>query len=200
MSTFVLRLLSGFLIALAASQTLAFNISRHQIDWSDALRLSVEQQQQIQAIDKHYLRQQRQLSKQQSNCQHAQQQAQKLEQKMFQELQAVLTAEQLEQANELIARQHKKVQRRHLEKLAATLELSSEQRHQLLVGIDALPNTPQWPMNLEQREQARQAFATLLSQHLTKQQYQQWQDNQQQTRKKWHPFDATRSNCQPATP
>lgn len=199
MPTFLLRtLFYWLLLLLGIQQVYAFNTSRHEIDWAQELQLSTQQQQAIQTLEEQYRKQHQQLHQNKERCRDTEQLKEKtaqLQQALFVDLQAVLNDEQRQKANQTIQQHHKRMQLRHAQEVAQTLNIPQQQRVELFADIEVIPFSYQWPLDLEQREQARQAFELLLNQHLTEEQQQQWHKKQQHASKKWHHSDAYYSLC-----
>lgn len=190
-------------IATALSFTLngpvfALNMTHHQVNWEAALNLTQNQQAKIRSIEANYIEQQKKLIKRHDSCQsssHLKAKTEYLQQAMFSELQQVLQPDQLDKANQLIKRYHQQMQLRQLKIISNALVIDEQQKKELFVGIEAMPLDYQWPINMEQRELARQAFEVFLTEHLTEQQQNLWREKKQQDRKTWHQSDAYDSQC-----
>ena len=182
-------------VALALSMTAAQaadNNSR-EIDWAAELQLSAEQQQQINAIEEGYRDKRKQLMREE--CTQQAKQLRELQHNMRSEVRALLTAEQAHKSDEVVRKQHSHMQLRHAREVAKKLKLSEDQRERLLADVAAMHEDYRWPLDIDQREQARASFEAVLNQHLTAEQRKRWAALKTNAKHKWHKSEEFGSGC-----
>jgi len=171
--------------ALISAQAMAFGGHQRGIDWEDELNLSEQQEEQIEAIEDRYHDQFHELRKSNSQRQERHQQKVSLMKKMREEIQQVLTKEQRATARNLVAERRQKAMEKRLKKLARKLDMTEEQKTQLEQTITAEKANYQWPMDHQQRQQARVKFDNAMSNILTSEQQQEWQAMKAKFKKRW---------------
>lgn len=172
---------------LISAQVLAFDgRAERGIAWEDQLELSEQQEAQIEAIEDKYQTQFREMRQSAQEQGAKRQQAGMLMKQMRQEIQQVLTAEQKAQASNLIAERRQHALNQRLKKVARRLQMTADQQQQLRQVMDEQQAGYLWPVDREQRSQAREQFDSALEQILTRDQRQQWQAMKTHQKKRWH--------------
>lgn len=174
---------------LMATQAMAFDGKHREIDWEDKLDLSETQEEQIDAIEDRYQDQFRELRKGKARSGERQEEIEQLMQQMRTEIRSVLSDEQRQQAKALMAKQHAKMQRKHAKRLARELDLSAEQKDQLMTSLAGLDNDYEWPLDKAQRDEAHEAFDQAVNAVLNDQQKQRWETMKDRQKRKWHHLD-----------
>ncbi|WP_419812154.1 hypothetical protein [Bacterioplanoides sp.] len=169
---------------LLSAQAWAFDGSQRPIDWEDELGLSEQQEDQIDAIEDKYHKQFRELRKShqptESTSGHA------LMKQMRDEIQQVLTKEQRAEARKLVAERRREAMEKRLRQMAKKLDMTDEQKTQLKQTLSQQGQQYRWPMDHEQRQQARAQFDRAMKEILTGEQQQQWQTLQSGFKTRWH--------------
>lgn len=181
------RCLVLFSCLLCASLSFANPYSDNQFDWAKTLELSTQQQQQIKDIEKKYRTEHKQLRIQ--DCQPQDKlsaSSTELDQQMHLDIHNVLTPTQKQQASEIIQTQHRQMQLGHAREVAHQLNLDKAQRKAFLDAIEDVEYSYQWPLNVQQRELARNVFEQVLMQQLNSDQLQQWQELSNKKSNRWH--------------
>jgi len=181
---------AGLAAMLMVAQVWAFDGRYREIDWNTQLGLSEEQAQQIREIEKKYHNQIRELVPEGSDWKEKKWQGQrneadKLMSGMGEEMRSVLTAEQLEQAAELMHDQHSKMRIRMARQLALELEMPIEQEHQLLTEVKSMHDNYQWPMDKKQLDEDRNQFEQVLHSVLSEEQLQTLDERRKEAMKRW---------------
>ncbi|WP_420588414.1 hypothetical protein [Bacterioplanoides sp.] len=172
--------------ALISVQAMAFGGHQRGIDWEEELDLTEQQEEQIEAIEDRYQDQFHEMRKDKGQRHERHQQAAALMKQMRQEIQQVLTKEQRAQARNLMTERRHKAMEKRLKKLARKLDMTDEQKSQLKQTLTAQKQQYQWPMDQEQRQQARATFDSAMAGILTSEQQQQWQAMKAKFKKRWH--------------
>lgn len=167
---------SSFMQSLAAFACTAV-ISAHAvaagdkrgIDWEEQLNLSEQQEEKIEAIESRYHTQLKALKKERHE------QASALRHSMRNEIQQVLTKEQRQKARQLLSERRQHSTNKRLKRLSKKLDLSNEQKKQIRQKVREHQSQTQWPMDHQQRQQARLHFDQVMGEVLNDQQQQQWQ-------------------------
>ena len=194
-------LIGGLLISV---QVLAFEGKHREIDWSEELQLSDEQQQKIEEIEQRYRDERKEMREDNRDadnargaafCEKMQAEYGKQLEQMRAEIHAVLTAEQKERATAVIREQHLQMQLRHARDVAHRLEMNKDQKEKLLNDVLALKDDYQWPLDLAQHEAAREHFDAVLRQHLTDEQVRKWELMREKQMRKWHHHEDRLPGC-----
>ena len=172
--------------ALISAQAMAFGGHQRGMDWEDELDLTEQQEEQIDAIEDRYHDQFHEMRKSKGNRQERHQQAAGLLKKMREEIQTVLTKEQRATARKLIAERRQQAMEKRMKKLARKLDMTDEQQSQLKDSMVAQKEQYQWPMDQQQRQQAREDFNNAMNNILTAEQQQQWQAMKAKYKKRWN--------------
>ena len=175
-----------------ASAQAADNHSR-EIDWAAELHLSAEQQQQISVIEEGYRDKRKQLMRE--DCSQQAMQLRDLQHNMRNDVRALLTAEQVQKSDDVVRKQHSHMQLRHAREVAKKLKLADEQRERLLADVASMQEDYQWPLDIDQREQARASFDAVLAQHLSAEQRKRWAALKNNPKHKWHKSEEFGSGC-----
>lgn len=178
-----LLLLSTLLLAWPV---LAFEGKHREIDWNEALQLSEQQQQQIEAIEQRYREQRRDRSEAGCDAVSRLREQHQRQQQLREDIQQVLTPAQVEVAQRMMREQHRRMQASNARELSHRLEMTAGQKQRFMADVEALQDHYQWPLDIGQLEQARERFEQVLQQHLTAPQRERWQRLQDSGRHKWH--------------
>jgi Spy/CpxP family protein refolding chaperone len=172
--------------ALISVQAMAFGSHQRGIDWEEELDLTEQQEDQIEAIEDRYQGQFHEMKKGKGQRHERHQHAATIMKQMRQEIQQVLTKEQRAQARKLMTERRHQAMEKRLKKLARKLDMTEEQKSQLQQTLKTQRQQYQWPMDQEQRQQARVTFDTAMAGILTSDQQQQWQAMKAKSKKRWH--------------
>ena len=171
---------------LLTAQANAFGGKHREIDWDDELNLTEAQEDRIDDIEDRYHDQMRELRRAGGDRADKQDKFEQLQRAMRDEIHAVLTVEQREEARALMREQHSRMRQKYARHLARELDLSDEQQSQLVSTVKALPDDYQWPMDKAQRDAARDQFDAAVESVLTEEQSQQWQKMKERQQSRWH--------------
>lgn len=172
--------------ALISAQAVAYGSHQRGIDWEEELDLTEQQEEQIEAIEDRYQNQLRSLRKHHGQRHEQQPKSAILVKQMRKEIQQVLTKEQRALARQLITERRQKAMAKRIKKLARKLDMTDKQKQQLEVALRTEKSKYQWPMDQEQRQQARERFDSAMVNILTKEQQQQWQAMKTKSKQRWH--------------
>ncbi|WP_296983260.1 hypothetical protein [Thalassolituus sp. UBA1505] len=186
----VVSWLCGALVAVAATaQAWAFDGKYREIDWNEQLDLSLQQSEQIQAIEKKYHEQMYQLvpDKPESKRKDGETRAevQRLMTDMRNEMRAVLTPDQLQKAHTLMLEQHSKMRLRMARRLAMELDMPIEQEHRLQQQVSSMEDDYDWPMDKKQLDEDRDKFKAVLKSVLTEEQQATLAERRKEARERW---------------
>ena len=186
----VVSWLCGALVAVAATaQAWAFDGKYREIDWNEQLDLSLQQSEQIQAIEKKYHEQMYQLvpDKPESKRKDGETWAevQRLMTDMRNEMRAVLTPDQLQKAHTLMLEQHSKMRLRMARRLAMELDMPIEQEHRLQQQVSSMEDDYDWPMDKKQLDEDRDKFKAVLKSVLTEEQQATLAERRKEARERW---------------
>lgn len=171
--------------ALISAQALAFGGGHRGFDWEEELNLTEQQEDQIDAIEDRYQDQFHAMRQGNGQRQERHQQAHSLIKQMREEIQQVLSKEQRAAARKLVAERRQHAMKKRLRKVARKLDMTDEQKTQLQQAVSAESNNYQWPMDQEQRQQARANFDLAMQNILTGEQQQEWQTMKAKFKKRW---------------
>lgn len=172
--------------ALISAQALAFGGGHRGFDWEEELNLTELQEDQIDAIEDRYQDQFHAMRQGNGQRQERHQQAHALIKQMREEIQQVLSKEQRAAARKLVAERRQHAMKKRLRRVARKLDLSDEQKAQLQQAVSSEKDSYQWPMDQEQRQQARATFDQAMQNILTGEQQQEWQSMKARFKKRWH--------------
>lgn len=171
--------------ALISAQALAFGGGHRGLDWEEELNLTEHQEDQIDAIEDRYQDQFHAMRQNKGQRQERHQQVHSLIKQMRAEIQQVLTKEQRAAARKLVAERRQHAMKKRLRKVARKLDMTEEQQTRLQQRVSSDSQNYQWPMDQEQRQQARQAFDLAMQDVLTGEQQQEWQSMKARFKKRW---------------
>lgn len=180
-------------LALGMTAAQAADNNSRDIDWAVELQLSAEQQQKISAIEEDYRDKRKQLMRE--ACEQQAMQLRELQHNMRTEVRAQLSAEQAQKSDEVVRKQHSHMQLRHGREVAKKLKLPDEQRERLLADVASMQEDYRWPLDIDQREQARASFDLVLARHLSAEQRKRWLALKNNQKHKWHKSDEFGSGC-----
>lgn len=195
----VMVLLSAVLLS---AQTIAFEGKHREIDWTEELQLSAEQQRQIDAIEQRYREQRQgwrngQHEQSGTDCERLQAERRQHYENMRADIQQVLTAEQKDRAATLMRDQHRQMQLRHARDVAYRLDLSHAQKEQLVEQVSVLKDDYEWPLDLAQHDAARVQLDAVIRAVLTDAQAAKWDRLREKQMRKWHHRDSGQGpDCQ----
>lgn len=165
----------------------------HELDWAQTLALSSEQQQQIKTIEAKYRNQLKALH---PNCNTEKRRRYlELQEQMRLEIQQILRPAQQKIAQQAIFKQRRIIQAQQAREVALALNMDAAQKDAFFAAVQQQTPSAQWPMSMEQQEQAREQFKALVKAHSSAKQWQAWQEQQTNNSKKWHQMDEFRPPC-----
>lgn len=187
MKKVLIQPLTTFVVGtLISVQAMALGSQQRGIDWEEELDLTELQEARIEAIEDRYQGQFHDMKKSKGQRHERHQQAATLMKQMRQEIQQVLTKEQRAQARKLMTERRRQAMEKRLKKLASKLDMTDEQQSQLQQTLKTRKQHYQWPMDHEQRQQARAMFDSAMADILTSEQQQQWRAMKAKFKQRWH--------------
>lgn len=193
MMTRTTRTLSLFAcsVLLTTTQAWGFEGKHREMDWQESLNLTDEQEERIDDIEDRYRNKFSELRTSEEKRSEIRDERRQLQQAMHDEMNAVLTPEQKEQAQAQIKERHARMQASLLDRLSRDLNLSDTQRQQLAAKMASNP-APEWPGDKAQHDAQRALFNEQITAVLTDEQKVQWQVQKEKQEKKWRHHDEER--------
>lgn len=171
---------------LLSNLSFANNERQLDINWVTALNLSEAQQQQIHQAEQKYRESMQKLNQGHCSPRELTEKNQALQHQLRQNLQIILSDEQKQLASQIIHDRHQTMQLQQVREITRVLKLSPEQSQELILAVNDLHIDYQWPLDLDQRDNAKALFEQQLQNYLSTEQWQQWQANLQKHQGRWH--------------
>lgn len=194
--SYCLRQLAALLLLLTASmQAWAFQGPHRVIDWMERLDLSDEQEIKLERIDAKYLSQFQVIRSElrpgwgepadPERALAARKKLKSLAEQIRHQKRQILSAQQLDEADKLVRKFHRKMVKKYIGKLTGGVDISSEQNARIDAGIRDLAGEFDWPLIHQQADMARVAAERLLGTVLNEGQLKSIKEEQARLMNRW---------------